>query len=118
MKRSSQVTLGFLATAALAFTSGCRSNERRDCVDEQNRIVGEQNCTVADQQRRSGYTGYVPFHYLYGGRTGGRVGDAVLDGNPSPGMRTGGSSGGFFGSGSSSGTSRGGFGGFFGGGGS
>ena len=115
MKRSSQVTLGFLATAALAFTSGCRNNERRDCVDEQNRIVGEQNCSLADQQRRGGYAGYIPYRYLYGGRTGGHFGDSVLDGNPAPGM----SSGGFSGSGShSTGTSRGGFGGFFGGGGS
>lgn len=108
MKRTSHITLGLLATAALAFTSGChRTPEHRDCVDERNMIANEQNCQLADQQRRNGYSGYVPYHYMYGGSSGGHVGDAVVGGNASPGM----------GSHASSGTSRGGFGSFFGGGG-
>lgn len=110
MKRSSHVTLGLLAAAAVAFTTGCRHTpERRDCVDEQNRIAGEQNCVLAEQNRSHGYAGYIPYHYMYGGSTGGHIGDAVINGNPAPGMSSGSHSGG---------TSRGGFGSFFGGGGS
>jgi hypothetical protein len=105
MKRTQHITLGLLAGMALAFTSGCnRRPERRDCVDESGRITGEQNCQMADERRRSGYIGPMPYyHYLYGGSTGGHMGDAVVNGNPVPGMSSG--SSGFFG-----GVSRGGFG--------
>ncbi len=111
LKKSSNITLGLLATLAVAFTSGCnRTAERRDCVDEQNRIVGQDNCVNAETQRRGGYGGYIPYHWLYGGSSGGRVGDTVFNGNSAPGMRGGSSMG------SPSGTTRGGFGSFFGGG--
>jgi hypothetical protein len=108
MKKTQHITLGLLAGMALAFTSGCKQ-ERRNCVDEQGRIANDQNCTMVEQQRRSGYTGSLPYyHYLYGGSSGGRIGDTVVNGNPVPGMSSG--SGGFFG-----GISRGGFGGIGGG---
>jgi hypothetical protein len=105
MKKTQHITLGLLAGMALAFTSGCgRRAERRDCVDEAGRLANDQNCQTVEQQRRSGYTGVLPYyHYLYGGSSGGHIGDAVVNGNPVPGMGSGG--GGFFG-----GVSRGGFG--------
>lgn len=116
MKKSSQVTLGLVASMALAFT-GCsrRGAERRDCVDEQNHIVGEQNCANAEDRRSHGYVGYLPYRWTYGGRTGGRIGDTVFEGNPRPGMGVSAGRGGST-FGSPSGTTRGGFGGFFGGG--
>jgi hypothetical protein len=106
MRRTQHITLGLLASMALAFTSGCnRRPERRDCVDETGSIVSDQNCQMVEQQRRSGYMGHLPYyHYLYGGSSGGSIGDRVFNGNPVPGMSSG-SSGGFFG-----GIMRGGFG--------
>src|SRR6266702_837635 len=107
MKRTQHITLGLLAGMALAFTTGCnRRAERRDCVDETGRITYDQNCQMADQQRRSGGIGTRPYyHSLYGGRSGGHFGDQVFNGNPIPGMSSGSSGGGFFG-----GIMRGGFG--------
>ncbi len=103
MKRTQHITLGLLAGMALAFTTGCnRRAERRDCVDESGRITSEQNCQWAEERRRTGYTGAIPYyHYLYGGSSGGHVGDAVVNGNPMPGMGGGSAVGG---------VSRGGFG--------
>ena len=104
MKRSQHITLGLLAGMALAFTSGChRMPERRDCVDESGRIVTDNNCDLANAQRRNGSYSGPYFHYVWGGRTGGNIGDQVLDGNPMPGMGSAASS-------SSGGVSRGGFG--------
>ena len=104
MKRTQHITLGLLAGMALAFTSGCnRQAERRDCVDMQGRITDDQNCRVAEEQRRTGYGG-TSYHYWYGGSSGGHVGDVVVNGSPTPGMSSG-SGGGFFG-----GIMRGGFG--------
>ena len=105
MKRTEHITLGLLAGMALAFTSGChRPPERRNCVDETGSITTDQNCQLAEQRRRSGFIGPMPYyHYLYGGSSGGHIGDRVVNGNPMPGMNGG---GGFFG-----GISRGGFGG-------
>ena len=105
MKRTQHITLGLLAGMALGFTSGCNRAEHRDCADEQGRIANDQNCQLVEQQRRSGYTGSLPYyHYLYGGSSGGHIGDTVVNGNPMPGMSSSGS-GGFFGS-----IARGGFG--------
>jgi hypothetical protein len=108
MKRTEHITLGLLAGMALAFTSGChRPPERRNCVDETGSITTDQNCQLAEQRRRSGFIGPMPYyHYLYGGSSGGHIGDRVVNGNPIPGMSSG---GGFFGG--IGGIARGGFGG-------
>jgi hypothetical protein len=104
MRKTHHITLGLLAGMALAFTSGCnRQAQRRDCVDMYGRITNDQNCQLAEEQRRTGYGGSVSnYHYWYGGSSGGHVGDVVVNGSSSPGS---GSSGGFFG-----GIMRGGFG--------
>ncbi len=103
MKRSQTITLGLLTGMALAFTSGCRStSQRRDCVDANNHIINDKNCTDAEDLRRRGYGyGLGGYHWLYGGSSGGHAGDAVFGGSATP---SGGASS-FFG-----GISRGGFG--------
>jgi len=110
MKKTQHITLGLLAGMALAFTSGCnRQTQRRDCVDMYGRITSDQNCRLAEEQRRTGYGGAGSnYRYWYGGSSGGHLGDVVVNGSPSPGSGSGGgffSSGGFFG-----GVMRGGFG--------
>ena len=87
MKRTQHITLGLLAGMALAFTSGCnRQAQRRDCVDMYGRITNDQNCQLAEEQRRTGYGGSVSnYRYWYGGSSGGHVGDVVVNGSPSPG---------------------------------
>ncbi|MGC2210132.1 MAG: hypothetical protein WA532_08450 [Candidatus Korobacteraceae bacterium] len=114
MKKTQHITLGLLAGMALAFTSGCnRPPEHRDCVDMLGRKADDQNCQLADEQRRTGYGGSPGFRYWYGGSSGGHIGDVVVNGSPAPSASSGG--GGFFG-GDGGGVSRGGFGGFGGGG--
>jgi len=111
MKKTQHITLGLVASMALAFTTGCnRRAERRDCVDEAGRIANDQNCQLTEQRRHSGYTGILPYyHYLYGGSSGGHIGDQVFNGNPAAGMgasssAVGGVSRGGFGSTGSSGS--------------
>lgn len=70
MRKSREVQLALLAAVALSVTS-CR-DERRNCVDSQNRILPESDC-------RTGSGGGA--HYIYGGSSGGRVGDAVVGGS-------------------------------------
>jgi hypothetical protein len=53
LKKSSQITLGLVASLAMAFTSGCRRSEAQNCVGADNRIVGDQFCDQADPQRRN-----------------------------------------------------------------
>jgi hypothetical protein len=53
LKKSSQITLGLVASLALAFTSGCRRTEAQNRVGADNRIVSDQCCDQADQQRRN-----------------------------------------------------------------
>jgi hypothetical protein len=107
MKRTSHITLGVVAGMALAFTSGCRSAQHRDCVDANNRIVNDQACNADDDKRRQqgGGMGYGGYHWIYGGSSGGRVGDAVVGGSatPSSGAIGGVSRGGFGGTGDSGG---------------
>lgn len=90
MRKSQAVPLTLLAALA-AFTTGCRdTQETRNCVDTQGRIVPDTNCS------NPGSSGGSGFRYIYGGASGGRVGDAVVGGSTTP---------------SESGVSRGGFGG-------
>ena len=91
---------------ALAFTSGCRRTQVQNCVGADNRIVGDQLCDEADQQRRNNPNSFFPYRWIYGGSSGGNMGDSVFGGSTSPwpgattvrsnGVRTGGF-GSFFG---------------------
>ncbi|MGD0681348.1 MAG: hypothetical protein ABR990_04785 [Terracidiphilus sp.] len=72
MRKSREVPLTLLAAIALS-SIGCE--EHRNCVDAQNRIVSDSNCS----------TGYSGAHYVYGGASGGHVGDAVVGGSVSRG---------------------------------
>lgn len=69
MRRASDVPLTILAVLALSLT-GCKP-EHRDCVDDQNHLIPDQNC-----ETHSGTA-----HYWYGGSSGGHVGDAVVGGS-------------------------------------
>ena len=73
MRKSKDVPLALLTAVALAMT-GCR-DQRRDCVDTQNRVQPDSAC-------QAGATGA---HYFYGGSSGGHVGDAVVGGSVSRG---------------------------------
>ena len=73
MRKSKEVHLVLLTAAALTVT-GCR-DQRRDCVDGQNRVQPDSAC-------QAGATGA---HYIYGGSSGGHVGDAVVGGSVSRG---------------------------------
>jgi len=91
MKKSSSITLGLLAAAALMATTGCsRRTEVRECVDKDHRIVEPALCQQQEENRqRGGYMGgYYPYLWHYGGSSGGRLGDAVMGGSstPTPGM--------------------------------
>jgi hypothetical protein len=90
LKKSSQITLGLVASLALAFTSGCRRTQVQNCVGADNRIVDDQFCDQADQQRRNNPNGYVPYRWLFGGSSGGHLGDNVFGGSTSawPGATT------------------------------
>jgi len=90
MKKSSSITLGLLAAAALLATTGCsRRTQVRDCIDKDRRLVEPGLCQQQDEMRnRPGYVGgYYPYLWHYGGSSGGRLGDAVMGGSPtlSPG---------------------------------
>lgn len=92
MKKSSSITLGLLAAAALMATTGCsRRTEVRDCVDKDQRIVEPALCQQQEENRqRGGYVGggFYPYLWHYGGSSGGQMGDAVIGGSstPTPGM--------------------------------
>ncbi len=95
---------------AMTFTSCRNQPQARNCVDENNRIVQDQDCYDLDRNRANGYTGYWRYRWLYGGSSGGHFGDTVFNGSTTPH-----SGGGFFGSGGfGSGVERGGFGTHFG----
>jgi hypothetical protein len=84
MRKSREVPLTLLAAIALSSTA-CQ-DERRDCVNAQNRIVSDASC-------QAGSTGA---HYIYGGSSSGQIGDTVEGGSVSRGGfgGTGGSGGG------------------------
>jgi hypothetical protein len=73
MRKSSEVQLTLLAAIALSMTA-CRE-QRRDCVDAQNRLQPDSACQA----------GVDGAHYLYGGSSGGHIGDAVIGGSVSRG---------------------------------
>lgn len=73
MHKSKEVQLVLVTAVAMAML-GCR-DERRDCVDGQNRLQPDSAC-------QAGATGA---HYIYGGSSGGRVGDTVVGGSVSRG---------------------------------
>ena len=88
MKKSSQITLGLVAAAALAFTSGCRRQTQvQNCIDAENHIVADSWCEDAEQKRRSSPGFFAPYVWIYGGSSGGRFGDTVFGGSavPTPG---------------------------------
>jgi hypothetical protein len=82
MKKSSNVVLGLLAAAALAATTGCNRSrqEVRNCVDENNQIVGDLACDQQDDFNRQGYRNPFGYHWWYGGSSRGRIGDTVFGG--------------------------------------
>jgi len=73
MRKSKEVRLVLLTAVALALT-GCR-DERRDCVDGQNRLQPDSAC----------HAGSTGAHFIYGGSSGGHVGDTVVGGTVSRG---------------------------------
>jgi hypothetical protein len=86
MRRSREVQLTLLAALALSVT-GCRE-QRRSCVDSQNRLLPDSACQAQNSGSSGsygGYGGYGGAHYIYGGSSGGRVGDAVVGGSVSRG---------------------------------
>ncbi|MGA2962862.1 MAG: hypothetical protein ABSD96_14385 [Candidatus Korobacteraceae bacterium] len=84
MRKSSQITLGLVASLAMAFTSGCRRTQAQNCVGADNRIVSDQFCDQADQQRRNNPNSFYPYRWLFGGSSGGNLGDNVYGGSASP----------------------------------
>ena len=85
MKKSSQITLGLVASVAMAFTVGCRrSTQAQNCVAADNRIVADSWCDESDERQRSNPGMYYPYHWMYGGSSGGRLGDTVFNGSPTP----------------------------------
>jgi hypothetical protein len=80
MKKSTAIKLTLLASAALA-VSGCTRNQARRCVDQDQRIVGDEFCDPNGAVRRTG-TGGVHY-WLYGG-SGSRIGEHVVGGSVSP----------------------------------
>ena len=87
MKKSSSITLGLLAAAAMMVTTGCsRRTEVRDCIDKDRRLVEPALCEQQEEmRRRPGYGGgYSPYIWHFGGSSGGRLGDMVVGGNPTP----------------------------------
>ena len=98
MKRSAHVAAPLLASAALALLAGCRQQEMRRCVDENNHVVADNLCQqsvgqqgAAQQQRPDGHGGFLflpmPYRYYYGGTGGYGLGTQVGGGayNPTPG---------------------------------
>jgi len=89
MKKSSQITLGLVAAAAMAFTSAChkKPTQTQSCVDAENHIVADSWCEEAEQKRRTSPGAFFPYVWIYGGSSGGRMGDTVFGGSavPTPG---------------------------------
>jgi hypothetical protein len=73
MRKCREVEITLLAAIALSMTA-CRE-QKRNCVDSQNRIQPDSTCQA----------GMYGAHYVYGGSSGGHVGDAVVGGSVSRG---------------------------------
>jgi hypothetical protein len=69
MRKSREIHLTLLAAVALSMTA-CH-DERRDCVDSQNRLLPDSHCQAGTPGSR----------YIYGGSSGGRIGDSVVGGS-------------------------------------
>jgi hypothetical protein len=107
MKRSHQVSAPLLAAAALTILNGCRQQQMKRCVDEQNHVVDDKFCQNLPNQQQNQPTNpgitFIPYHYYYGGTGGFGLGSIATGGSyvATPGVSY---------------TTRGGFGSFFGGG--
>jgi hypothetical protein len=86
MKRSHQVSAPLLAAAALALLNGCRQQQMKRCVDEQNHVVDDSLCQNQPGQN-NGVT-FMPYHFYYGGTGGFTPGSVVSGGSylASPGV--------------------------------
>ena len=82
MRKSQEVQIALLAAVALSLTA-CR-DERRDCVDDNRRLVPDSACQI----------GRPGTHYVYGGSSGGNLGDSVVGGRTVSRGGFGGSGGG------------------------
>ena len=93
MKRSLQVTVPLLTTAALTLLNACHSPDMQRCVDEHNRVVDDSFCknlpnAQGQQMRPDGHGGFIPFiipyRYYYGGAGGFGLGSVVSGGSTTP----------------------------------
>jgi len=69
MRRSREVHLVLLASAALSLTA-CH-DEPQNCVDSHNRLLPPSFCQ----------TNSPGVHWVYGGSSGGHIGDVVIGGS-------------------------------------
>ncbi len=83
MKRysSRDVSIGFLALAAVSIAVGCEEDEVRQCVDEHQLVVADERCTDAGAGGGTHIGGHV-YHYFYGGYT--PIGSRVSTGSFTP----------------------------------
>jgi hypothetical protein len=85
MKRSLNVTAPLLASAALGLLTACRKPQMQRCVDEQNHVVDDkfcQNLPNSQTNMPSNHgTGFVPYHFYYGGIGGYDLGSTVSGGS-------------------------------------
>jgi hypothetical protein len=96
-RRSLTVAAPLLASAALAFLTGCKPKEMQRCVDEHDNVVADSFCTTQPngqpqqrvEQRPDGHGGFIPFlfpmyRYYYGGMGGYGLGSRVYGGGYTP----------------------------------
>ncbi len=87
MKRSLNVTAPLLASAALTLLTACRKPQpqMQRCVDEQNHVVDDKFCQNLPNQQTgvpaNHGSGFVPYHYYYGGNGGYALGTVVSGGS-------------------------------------
>jgi hypothetical protein len=100
MRRSTHVFAPLLASAAVAFATGCRHAEPQRCVDEQNHVVDPKFCAnlppgggqpvAGNMGNNGGYYGtngiFFPhiYRYYYGGGGGFTPGAIVTGGSYAP----------------------------------
>ena len=91
MKRSHQVSAPLLAAAALTLLNGCRQQQMKRCVDEQNHVVDEKFCQnlpnqqpLNHQQSMNPAVPFLLYHYYYGGSGGFGLGSTVYGGGYTP----------------------------------
>ncbi len=79
MKKSSNITLGLVATVAMMMAACDRTQVQR-CVDSNNTVVDDRNCD-APPGNTATHTGF--YRWYYGGR-GYRPGETAYDGDYAP----------------------------------